>query len=318
MTDTAPKTNGETQAHRNLKRLALSWVQTSGFRIAAVEVSLPNHRVRMDVAAYRSTRVREPRRDEKLKTNRLVWKPTIGVTAVFGCKVSKTDFVRDARSLKATLERLTVLLERRTNAEHELKIHYPSIRNGDSLFQDFETLNFERPGYERYEKIVREMRQLSARLHANTKFDRLTKHGAANLFYVVAEPALVTPAVLPCGWGLLEREGEALVLKTKPQWHDVAEEHRLGFLERIAMAATRSVNRENATAQYRRSMADEYLDLFAQIPRSSSSTSTFDLLSYRQQLAQLAQHGIYVGTHRPENYCFGSSLTSTLRNQTGP
>jgi uncharacterized protein YecE (DUF72 family) len=43
-------------------------------------------------------------------------------------------------------------------------------------------------------------------------------------------------------------------------------------------------------------MADEYLDLFAQFPRPSSSTSTFDLLSYRQQLAQLAQHGIYVGT----------------------
>jgi hypothetical protein len=248
MSDTAPKPSGETQAHRDLKRLALSSAQMNGFRIAAAEVSLPNHRVRIDVAAYRLTRVRESRHDEKLKTNRLVWKPTVGVTAIFECKVSKTDFVRDARPMKATLERLTVLHERRTNAEHELKIHYPSIRNGDSLFQEFETLNFERPGYERYEKIMREMRQLSSRLHANTKFDRLAQYGAANLFYVVAEPDLVTPAVLPCGWGLLEREGEALVLKTKPEWHDVAEEHRLAFLERIAMAATRSVNRENAIA----------------------------------------------------------------------
>jgi hypothetical protein len=245
MSDAAPKANGETQAHRDLKRLALSWAQMNGFRIAAAEVSLPNHRVRMDVAAYRSARVRESRRDAKLKTNRLVWKPTIGVTAIFECKSSKTDFIRDARSMKAMAERLGVLHERRINAEHELKIHYPSIRNGDSLFQDFETLNFERPGYERYEKIIRELRQLSSRLHANTKFDRLTTYGAANLFYVVAEPALVTPAVLPCGWGLLEREGEALILKMKPLWHEIAEGHRLAFLERVAMAATRSVNREN-------------------------------------------------------------------------
>lgn len=51
MSDPAPGTNGETAAHRDLKRLALVWAQTNGFRIAAAEVSLPNHRVRMDIAA---------------------------------------------------------------------------------------------------------------------------------------------------------------------------------------------------------------------------------------------------------------------------
>lgn len=247
-----PKPNGESQAHKDLKRLALIWAQTNGFRIAAAEVSLPNHRVRMDVAAYRPTRIRVTKKDDRLKTNRLIWKPTIGVTAIFECKASKTDFIRDARSMKATLERLKVLHERRQQAEHELKIHYPSIRNGDSLFQEFETLNFERPGYERYEKIIREMQRLSYRLHQNTKFDRLTKYGAANLFYVVAEPGLVVPALIPAGWGLLEREGESLVLKSKPQWHEVTEDERLAFFQRISMAATRSVNRENGiTFEYR-------------------------------------------------------------------
>jgi hypothetical protein len=246
MSDPAPKTYGETPVHRDLKRLALLWAQTNGFRMAAAEVSLPNHRVRMDAAACRPQRVRETRRDERLKTNRLVWKPTIGVTAIFECKASQTDFIRDARSMKALLDRLKVLHARRESAERELKIHYPSIRNGDSLFQEYETLNFERPGYERYEKIMEELRRVSARLHANTKFDRLTKYAAANLFYVVAEPDLVAPSALPCGWGLLEREGEALVLKTKPQWHEVAEEDRLAFLQRIAIAATRAVHRELA------------------------------------------------------------------------
>jgi len=236
--------NGETQAHRDLKRLALVWAQTAGFRIAAAEVSLLNHQARMDVAAYKPQRVRETRRDERLKTNRLVWKQVIGVTAIFECKASNTDFIRDARPMQTTLEKLRRLHEKRERAEAELKIHYPSIRNGDSLFQEYETLNFERPGYERYEKIVAEMRRLSTRLHANTKFDRLTKYGAANLFYIVADPGVVSRHGLPAGWGLLERKDDALVLKTKPLWHQVPDEDRLAFLQRIAIAATRSVNRE--------------------------------------------------------------------------
>lgn len=239
---------GESPAHRELKRRALLWAQTNGFRIAAAEVSLPNHRVRMDVAAYQPQRVREVRRDAHRKAERLVWKTTIGATAIFECKASRTDFVRDARSMKATAERLAQLHTRRLKAEHELKIHYPSIRNGDSLFQEFETLNFERPGYERYEKILREVRMLTGRLHANTKFDRLAKYAAANLFYLVAEPGVVPASALPCGWGLLEREGDGLALRIKPHWHDVAEEDRLAFLQRIALAATRCVNREHGIA----------------------------------------------------------------------
>jgi len=244
MNSVAPSKKGETAAHRELKRLALRWAQVNGFRVAAVEVSLPNHRVRMDVAAYRPDRFRVAACAGK----RLVWKPRIGVTAIFECKASETDFKRDARSMIATLERLKQLHEKREKAEEELKIHYPSIRNGDSLFQEYETLNFERPGYERYEKIIHELRQLSTRLHGNTKFDRLTKYGAANLFYVVAESGVVARHGLPCGWGLLERAGGDLTLKVKPLWHEVGEEHRLAFFHRISLAATRSVNREHGVA----------------------------------------------------------------------
>lgn len=237
-------THGESKAHRDLKRMALLWAQRNGYRIAAAEVSFPNHRVRMDVAAYKPQRVRETRRDARTGRERQVWRAAVGVTAIFECKASATDFIRDARSMQATAERLQGLHEKRVRAEEELKIHYPSIRNGDSLFQEYETLNFERPGYERYEKIMRDIQRLSGRLHGNTKFDRLTKFGAANLFYVVAESAAIASHVLPCGWGLLERAGEDLLLKLKPQWHEVPEDDRLAFFQRIALAATRAVNRE--------------------------------------------------------------------------
>ena len=185
------RSRSETAAHRELKRLSLVWAQAQGYRTAAAEVSLPNYRFRLDVAAYKPQRVRGTQYDERLKTQRLAWKSAIGLTAVFECKASRPDFRRDATSIPATLERLKMLQERRGRIEQELMLHYPSIRNGDSLFQEYQSVDFERPGHERYQRTMKEIGRLTTRLYGNTKFDRLVKWGAANLFYVVAEAGLM-------------------------------------------------------------------------------------------------------------------------------
>ena len=160
--------------------------------------------------------------------------------------VSTPDFRRDSRSISATSERLEVLHAKKLKLEDELKILYPSIRNGDSLFQEFETLNFERPGYERYEKVIGEIRQLSSRLHENTEFERLTKYGSANLYYLVADADVLAPHEMPGGWGWLKPVGDSLELVIKPIWHDVDEDQRLEFLHRIAITATWAVNAARA------------------------------------------------------------------------
>lgn len=217
----------ESQAHRELKRLTLLWAQSRGFRVAAMEVSLPDRGARIDVAACRLQR-----------------QGTAPVTAIFECKAFAGDFRRDARPLQAMLERLELLQERKARIEREMCLHFPSIRNGDSLFPEYETLDFERPGYERYQRVIEEAKRLSMRLHANTKFDRLVKYGEANLYYVVAEPDIFRPHELPAGWGVLARNGNELELVSKPIWHEVSESRRLHFLQRIALAGTRAVNRE--------------------------------------------------------------------------
>jgi len=224
---------GESAAHRELKRLSLIWAQSRGFRIAAAEVSLPSHRYRLDVAACRVERAGRADRSKPL--------PAL-TTAIFECKASREDFRRDARSLPAIVSRLKALHERKGRVEEELRLYYPSIRNGDSLFPEYETLDFSRPGYERYERVIAEIARLSARLQTNTKFDRLAEWGVANLRYIVAEPAALEAHELPAGWGLLIREGESLQLVVKPIWRDLADEHRFALFQRIALAATRSVN----------------------------------------------------------------------------
>lgn len=234
--------SSETVQHRTLKRLALLWAQANGYVICAAEVSLPNLQFRLDVAGYKPA-MALPSSTGAGAARRKV--PSLGTTAIFECKQARLDFVRDARCAQLMLLRLAKLEERKARSEEALKIHCPSLRNGDSLFAEYESYDFGRAGYEVYEKVLAEIRTISQRLYRETKFEKLYRWKAANLHYVVAEAGLIKAHEVPAGWGLLVREGPALELHIKPTWQDIAESGRLLLLQRIAQIATRSANREH-------------------------------------------------------------------------
>ena len=225
--------SGESSLHLNLKRLALGWAQGQGFRIAAPEVSVPSlGGCRLDAAAYRPARGIGAGKAERL-----------GTTAIFECKQSRPDFLRDSRCQEKIAARLQKLHERKRTYEESMKLYYPSLRNGDTLFPEFDSYRFEASGYPPYDKLRVEIEMLSRRLHAQTKFARLMRWQAANLHYVVAEIGVVKPHELPAGWGLLVRKENALDLEVQAVWQDAAEELRWALLLRIAMSGTRAVHR---------------------------------------------------------------------------
>ena len=49
---------------------------------------------------------------------------------------------------------------------------------------------------------------------------------------------------IPIGWGALIESNGALELVRKPIWHDTPEQNQLRFLERLAAAGTRVLNRK--------------------------------------------------------------------------
>jgi len=216
---------GETDSHVRLKRLALLWAQANGYSACAAEVSLPQCRYRADVAAYR------PQRGQP------------GVTAIFECKQARPDLRRDNCRSDATRERLRSVSRRRQVLEKHLRIHYPTLRTGDSLFPEYDSHDFSAIGHQGYGRVLREFTALQNRLNGGRKFECLTRYRCANLFFLVLPNELFCEAEVPLGWGALVEANDSLALVRNPIWHDNSAETRLRFLQRIATAGTRQFNR---------------------------------------------------------------------------
>jgi len=217
---------GETAQHAWLKRLALIWAQAQGFSACAIEVSLPKCRYRADVAGYRP----QPKQ--------------IGSTAVFECKQALCDLRRDNCHRDSARQRLQAICKRRQLLETRLRTHYPSLRNGDSLFPEFDSDNFAAIGHRGYARLSRELRVLQNRLYDCMKFDKLIRYRCANLFFIVLPEQLFRESEVPVGWGALVESNGSLTLARKPIWQDAAAEDRIRLLRRIAMAGTRVLNRQ--------------------------------------------------------------------------
>ncbi len=221
----------ETPLHRALKRLALLWAESQGFRIAGLEVAAPTlGGCRLDVAAYRPARGQGSRSADRL-----------GATAIFECKQSRADFLRDSRCAQKIAEQLQKLHERRQVYEESMKLYYPALRECDTLFPEFDGYTFAAAQYEPHEQLLKKIEALGRRLHAETKFSRLLHWKAANLHFVVAEPDIIKPHELPAGWGLLVRREQMLTVEVQAVWQEASDEQRWALLQRIAICGTRAV-----------------------------------------------------------------------------
>src|SRR5436190_3319643 len=220
----APR-RAETERHLRLKRLALVWAQANGYSACAAEVRLPQCRYRADVAAYR-TRPTQP-----------------GMTAIFECKQALPDLRRDNCCSDPTRARLRLLGRRRAVLERQLRIHYPTLRTGDSLFPEYDSPDLSSLGHRSYNRVLREFTALQNRLNGGRKFECLVRYGCANLFFLVLPNELFCESEVPFGWGALVQLDETLALMRKPIWRDNRVEARFRLLQRIATAGTRQFNR---------------------------------------------------------------------------
>jgi len=224
----------ETAAHRALKRASVLWAQAQGFNLVAEEVRIPRSSYRADVVAGEST----------LKAG-----PQMLRTAVFECKQSRSDLLKDSRAVKETLLRIEELTERKHDLDRLLGLHYPSLRTSEELFPEFVVpVDADKLGHEGYAGVVRELDKLQHRLYGKTKFDRIMSRQCADLHYLVICSGIIEPYEVPQGWGLLVWEDESetdLKLVVQPTLGQTSEACRIEMLLGIARTATRWLNKHH-------------------------------------------------------------------------
>jgi hypothetical protein len=221
----SPVTNGgprvsersESAAHRELKRLALDWAASHRLLLGATEVRLPRSSYRADVAAA-TPRALSDR----------------ALTAVFECKVSRADFLRDSALEAGAAQHIAGLCDRLAALRTLIAAHRPDLRRGETLFPEFDAYDLRGLRHDTHDRLVAELRTAQRKLQEGTKFSKLGRWRAASLLYLVVEEGLIEPFEVPEGWGLLVRRGTALELNLQPCLNPTTVGERVALLERIA------------------------------------------------------------------------------------
>lgn len=217
---TPARRRSETDAHLELKRLALAWAAERRLLLAATEVRLPRSGYRADVAAA-TPRV--------LSEN--------AVTAVFECKASRSDYLRDSAREAGAAELLVRMSERLMSLRALIGAHRPDLRQHEELFPEFDAVDLRGLRHETHERLQTEYRIAQRKLHEGTKFAKLARWRAASLLYIVSEAGVLRQHEVPDGWGWLVRKGDTLELLVKPCRNETTPEERVAVVERIAAVA---------------------------------------------------------------------------------
>lgn len=215
---------GESEGHAALKRLSLAWAQTHGFALCAPEVRVPRSGFRADVAACGQ--------GEDARC------------ALFECKQSRGDLLKDAQAESSARSRLEELTRRRETLERLLAEHHPDLRRGEALWPEYDAWDFDRLEHPTYRRVIAELATAQRRVTRGTKFAKMFRYRCADYLYLVSEDGIFAEAEIPAGWGLLVRRADgALELKRKPVDLAASPAQRRALLEGIALAGTRAVNR---------------------------------------------------------------------------
>ncbi len=217
---------GETDAHRTLKRLAFNWARGSGLPLIGSEVRVPQSGFRADLAAAS----RHPAGPG-------------AVVALFECKQSRSDLLRDHADEPSVRAAATAIAERVRRLRLQLASHLPNLRRGESLFPEFDSYDLDGIRHDTLHGLERELELLQRKLSLSTKFSRLHRYHAADYLYLVTEPGLLFPHEVPNGWGWLVRDGESLRLAEPPVRHAPTAASRLAWLEAMALSGTASCGR---------------------------------------------------------------------------
>ena len=143
-------------------------------------------------------------------------------------------------------EELLPLLREKKNEKASLEAMLrktePELKDGDTLFPEFENWNYKLTKNRAYHKCLKQLEEIEHALYKGSRFEQIRRAYVADYLYLAVPTGTVAPEELADGWGLININPDmtAELVKKAEKW-DCPERNKLHLIQHIAAACRKSL-----------------------------------------------------------------------------
>lgn len=219
----AEKPSSQLLNRQRMKRAALAFLASLDPSGAALDVSVSGLRAKAAAAAF------------WLEDGEVVRTAAVEIRIADDAAIETSGNAEQFSQLKLARQEREML-------EQEIRRSEPELRDGSTLFCEFEQWNYNESSNPAYRRCLRRIRKLEHAVFHGSRLERFRSAGAASELYLIVPENSVSPEALADGWGLVYiRPDLTFELIRKPETCEVSAEKRIRLALNISAAGMEDV-----------------------------------------------------------------------------
>ena len=226
--DTELKTTREL-SRRDMKRAILAWLIPQKPSGMGLNVPTKVSKYRADIAAFWSS----PAKKRLMAPDK---------TVIVEIRRNREQCWPDCSRQEELLPLLREKKNEKASMEAMLRETEPDLKDGDTLFPEFENWNYKLTKNRAYHKCLRQLEEIEHALYKGSRFEQIRRAYVADYLYLAVPTGTVAPEELADGWGLININPDmtAELVKKAEKW-DCTERNKLHLIQHIAAACQKSL-----------------------------------------------------------------------------
>ena len=214
---------------REMKRAILAWLIPEKPSGMALNVPTRVSKYCADIAAFWSS-----------PAKKRLMAPT--KTLIVEIRKSREQCWPDCARQEELLPLLRKTKEEKASIEAILRREEPELKDGDTLFPEFESWNYKLTKKRKYHKCLKQLEEIEHALYKGSRFEQIRRAHVADYLYLAVPTGTVQPDELADGWGLININPDMTteVVKEADKW-DCPDQNKLHLIQHIAAGCKKSL-----------------------------------------------------------------------------
>ena len=132
--------------------------------------------------------------------------------------------------------------DEKASIEAMLRKTEPELKEGDTLFPEFESWNYKQTKNRTYHKCLKQLEEIEHALYKGSRFEQIRRAHVADYLYLAVPAGTVSPNEMADGWGLVNIKPDMSIelVKEADRW-DCPDRNKLHLIQHIAAACRKSL-----------------------------------------------------------------------------